>query len=122
MKKMLILTSALCGMGFAAQAQNQEVNVVSWGGAYERSQVEAYNIPFAKETGIKVNMLAADNPATPLKAQVEANNITGDVFRWGLIMAGAVSAAIPVMILYYLVREFVWRWRDKHYQGSGFPA
>ena len=80
MKKMLILTSALCGMGFAAQAQNKEVNVVSWGGAYERSQVEAYNIPFAKETGIKVNMLAADNPATPLKAQVEAKNITGDVF------------------------------------------
>ena len=80
MKKMLILTSALCGMGFAAQAQNKEVNVVSWGGAYEKSQVEAYNIPFAKETGIKVNMLAADNPATPLKAQVEAKNITGDVF------------------------------------------
>ncbi|MFV0303402.1 MAG: ABC transporter substrate-binding protein [Paracoccus sp. (in: a-proteobacteria)] len=80
MKKMLILTSALCGIGFAAQAQNKEVNVTSWGGAYEKSQVEAYNIPFAKETGIKVNMLAADNPATPLKAQVEAGNITGDVF------------------------------------------
>ena len=65
MKKTLILTSALCGRGFAAQAQNQEVNVVSWGGAYEKSQVEAYNIPFSKETGIKVNMMAADNPATP---------------------------------------------------------
>ncbi|MFT3855947.1 MAG: ABC transporter substrate-binding protein [Ilumatobacteraceae bacterium] len=80
MKKILILTSALSGLAFAAQAQNTEVNVVSWGGAYEKSQVEAYNIPFAAETGIKVNMIAADNPATPLKAQVEANNVTGDVF------------------------------------------
>ena len=33
--------------------------------------------------------------------------ITGDVFRWGLIMAGSVSAAIPVMVLYYLAQRFV---------------
>ncbi|MFD1883678.1 ABC transporter substrate-binding protein [Paracoccus pacificus] len=80
MKKTLILTTALCGMAFTANAQDKEVNVVSWGGAYEKSQVEAYNKPFEAKTGIKVNMIAADNPATPLKAQVEANNITGDVF------------------------------------------
>ncbi|SMO92793.1 ABC transporter substrate-binding protein [Paracoccus laeviglucosivorans] len=78
MKKILFLTSAICGLAVAAQAQ--EVNVVSWGGSYEKSQVEAYNKPFTEKTGIKVNMTAADNPATPLKAQVEAKNITGDVF------------------------------------------
>ena len=78
MKTTLILTTALAG--FAASATAQEVNVVSWGGAYEKSQVEAYNKPFAAETGIKVNMIAADNPATPLKAQVEAGNVSGDVF------------------------------------------
>lgn len=33
--------------------------------------------------------------------------ITGDVFRWGLIMAGSVSAAVPVMALYYLGQRFV---------------
>ena len=80
MKRTLILTSALCGLAFAAQAQNKEVNVVSWGGSYEKSQVEAYNKPFTAETGITVNMIAADNPATPLRAQVEAGNVTGDVF------------------------------------------
>ncbi len=80
MKRFLILSTALTGFAFAAQAQNKEVNVVSWGGAYEVSQVEAYNKPFAEKTGITVNMIAADNPATPLKAQVEAKNITGDVF------------------------------------------
>lgn len=78
MRTTLILSTALAGFGLAAAAQ--EVNVVSWGGAYEKSQVEAYNKPFTEKTGIKVNMIAADNPATPLKAQVEANNITGDVF------------------------------------------
>lgn len=78
MKTTLILSTALAGFGLSAAAQ--EVNVVSWGGAYERSQVEAYNKPFEEKTGIKVNMIAADNPSTPLKAQVEANNVTGDVF------------------------------------------
>lgn len=33
--------------------------------------------------------------------------ITGDVFRWGLIMAGSVAAAVPVMLLYYLGQRFV---------------
>ncbi|TBN39499.1 ABC transporter substrate-binding protein [Paracoccus subflavus] len=78
MKTTLVLSTALAGMAFAAAAQ--EVNVVSWGGAYEVSQVEAYNKPFTAETGITVNMIAADNPATPLKAQIEARNVTGDVF------------------------------------------
>ncbi|MFN3278538.1 MAG: ABC transporter substrate-binding protein [Paracoccus hibiscisoli] len=78
MKTTLILSTALGGFAFAAAAQ--EVNVVSWGGAYEVSQVEAYNKPFTAETGIRVNMIAADNPATPLRAQVEARNVSGDVF------------------------------------------
>lgn len=79
MKKTLALTTALVGFASAAMAEG-EVNVVSWGGAYERSQVEAYNKPFAEMTGTKVNMIASDNPATPLKAQVEAGNVTSDVF------------------------------------------
>lgn len=33
--------------------------------------------------------------------------ITGDVFRWGLIMAASVAAAIPVMVLYFLAQRFV---------------
>jgi putative spermidine/putrescine transport system substrate-binding protein len=77
MKKTLILTTALTGLAFAASAQ--EVTVVSWGGAYGTSQVEAYNKPFTETTGIKTTMIDADNPATPLKAQVEAGNVTVDV-------------------------------------------
>ncbi|MEI4488418.1 ABC transporter substrate-binding protein [Frigidibacter sp. MR17.14] len=76
MKKVLILSTALSAVAFAAQA---DVALLSWGGAYEKSQVEAYNKPFTAETGIAVNTSAADNPATPIKAQVEAGNVTIDV-------------------------------------------
>ena len=77
MKKLLVLTTALTG--FAVIAHADEINVVSWGGAYSKSQDEAYAKPFTAKTGIKVNMIDADNPATPIKAQVEANNVTTDV-------------------------------------------
>lgn len=75
--KTALMASALTSVAFAAQAQ--ELTVMSWGGAYEKSQVEAYNKPFAAMKGITVNMVAADNPATPIAAQVEANNVTIDV-------------------------------------------
>jgi putative spermidine/putrescine transport system substrate-binding protein len=77
MKKTLILTTAL--VGFAAAATAQELTVMSWGGAYTKSQVEAYHKPFTAMTGIKVNSVDASNPAAPIKAQVEAGNVTIDV-------------------------------------------
>lgn len=77
MKRLMIATTALTAMAGAAMAQ--EVTVMSWGGAYTKSQVEAYHKPFMAETGIKVNSVDSDNPATPIKAQVEAGNVTVDV-------------------------------------------
>ena len=77
MKRTLILTAALTGFAFAASAQ--EITVLGWGGAYTQSQIEAYHKPFAAQTGIKVNSADADNPAAPIKAQVEAGNVTIDV-------------------------------------------
>jgi putative spermidine/putrescine transport system substrate-binding protein len=78
MKKSLILTTALVGLATAAGAQ--ELTVMSWGGAYGVSQVEAYNKPFAEMKGITVNMVDADNPATSIKAMVEASDFSVDVF------------------------------------------
>ena len=43
MRKLLILSTALTTVGFAASAE--QVTVMSWGGAYGVSQVEAYNKP-----------------------------------------------------------------------------
>lgn len=75
--KTLFVTTVLTCAAFAVQAQ--EVTVMSWGGAYTKSQVEAYHKPFTSEFGIKVNSVDADNPATPIKAQVEAGNVSIDV-------------------------------------------
>jgi putative spermidine/putrescine transport system substrate-binding protein len=78
MKKTLILSTALVSLGMAASAQ--ELTIMSWGGAYSMSQVEAYNKPFAEANGVTVNMVDADNPATPIKAMVEAGDYSADVF------------------------------------------
>lgn len=76
MKKLLILSTALTGVAFAAKA---DVTVMSWGGAYTVSQVEAYHKPFTAATGINVISVDSDNPAAPVKAMVEAGNVTVDV-------------------------------------------
>jgi putative spermidine/putrescine transport system substrate-binding protein len=76
MKKLLVLTTALTATAFAASA---DITVMSWGGAYTKSQVEAYHKPFTAMTGIGINSVDSDNPATPIKAQVEAGNVTVDL-------------------------------------------
>jgi putative spermidine/putrescine transport system substrate-binding protein len=76
MKKILMLSSALTVVAFAAQA---EVRVMSWGGAYGGAQNEAHVKPFTAATGIVATMQDSDNPATPIKAMVEAGNVTVDV-------------------------------------------
>ena len=76
MKKLLILSTALTGVAFAAQA---DVTVMSWGGAYTVSQVEAYHKPFTAATGTAVVSVDSENPAPAIKAMVEAGNVTVDV-------------------------------------------
>ena len=76
MKKLLILTTALTAVSFAAQA---DMTVMSWGGAYGEAQTEAHVKPWAAKTGIGAVMIDSDNPATPIKAMVEAGNVTLDV-------------------------------------------
>lgn len=76
MKKLLILSTALTGVAFAASA---DVTVMSWGGAYATSQVEAYHKPYTAATGKNVVSVDSDNPAPAIKAMVEAGNVTVDV-------------------------------------------
>lgn len=76
-KMFLGSTAALCLIGGAVAAQ--EISVLDWGGAYGKSHVEAYAKPFEAKTGITVKMTDADNPATPIKAMVEAGNVSVDV-------------------------------------------
>ena len=76
MKKILILSTALTAVGFAAKA---ELTVMSWGGAYGAAQTEAHVKPFAAKSGVAAVMVDSENPAAPVKAMVEAGNVTVDV-------------------------------------------
>jgi len=76
MKKLLILSTALTAVTFAAQA---EVTVMSWGGAYGEAQTEAHVKPWMAATGNATVMVDSDNPAPAIKAMVEAGNVTVDV-------------------------------------------
>jgi putative spermidine/putrescine transport system substrate-binding protein len=76
MKKLLILSTALTVVGFAAQA---DVTVMSWGGAYGEAQTEVHVKPWSAATGNAAVMVDSDNPAAPIKAMVEAGNVTVDV-------------------------------------------
>jgi putative spermidine/putrescine transport system substrate-binding protein len=76
MKKLLILSTALSSLAFAAQA---DITVMSWGGAYGAAQTEAHVKPFMATTGTTTVMVDSDNPAPAIKAMVEAGNVTVDV-------------------------------------------
>lgn len=76
MKRLLVLSTILTSVAFAAQA---DVTVMSWGGAYGAAQTEAHVKPWMAATGNAAIMLDSDNPAPAVKAMVEAGNVTVDV-------------------------------------------
>ncbi|MDH3231773.1 MAG: ABC transporter substrate-binding protein [Alphaproteobacteria bacterium] len=63
----------------ATAARADSLTVVSWGGAYTKSQIEAYHKPYAKKAGITVNSEDYNGGLAEIKAQVEAGNVTWDV-------------------------------------------
>ena len=84
MKHMLRTTTAALAVaavaGFAAGAAKADpLTVVSWGGAYTKSQVEAYHKPFTEKTGIEIVSADYNGGLAEVKAQVEAGNVTWDL-------------------------------------------
>jgi putative spermidine/putrescine transport system substrate-binding protein len=76
LKKLLLGASAIA---VAAPALANDLTVVSWGGAYTKSQVEAYHKPWMEMTGKSLISVDYDGNVAPIKAQVEAGNVTWDV-------------------------------------------
>lgn len=70
---------SLCVSCIAFSAAQADVTVMSWGGAYGFAQNEAHLKPFTAKTGIRTVMVDTDNAAAPIKAQVDAGNVTVDV-------------------------------------------
>ncbi|MEM7176304.1 MAG: ABC transporter substrate-binding protein [Pseudomonadota bacterium] len=80
MKTKPILLSALGALVFGTAAQAEEtITVVSWGGAYTKSQVEAYHKPWIAKTGNKIISEDYNGGLSEVKAQVEAGNVTWDI-------------------------------------------
>jgi putative spermidine/putrescine transport system substrate-binding protein len=72
-------TTPAAGAPSAADFKGQPLVVVSWGGAYTKSQVEAYHKPWEAKTGAKINSVDYSGGIAELKAQVEAGNVNWDV-------------------------------------------
>jgi putative spermidine/putrescine transport system substrate-binding protein len=60
-------------------AAEDSITVVSWGGAYQKSQQEAYIKPFEKDTGIKVNEEEYNGEIAKIRAMVESGSTSWDV-------------------------------------------
>ncbi|MCY3982503.1 MAG: extracellular solute-binding protein [Roseovarius sp.] len=80
---MKLTNSLLASAAFAVLAGGavaQEMTIVSWGGAYSKSQLRAYHEPYSEMTGITIiNDDSAAEAVAKLRAMNEANNITWDV-------------------------------------------
>jgi putative spermidine/putrescine transport system substrate-binding protein len=57
----------------------REVSVVSWGGAYTKSQVEAYHKPFMAKTGAQIKSIDYNGGIAEMKTQVESGTQFWDV-------------------------------------------
>lgn len=75
------LASAILAASVTTVQAETELVVVSWGGAYTKSQQKAYSNPFMKNNaGIKIiNDDSSAEAASKLRAQAEAGKVTWDV-------------------------------------------
>jgi len=62
-----------------AALKGKTLVVVSWGGAYTKSQIEAYHKPFEAKTGAKINSVDYTGGIAEIKTQVESGNVAWDV-------------------------------------------
>ena len=81
-KALLMLTGAALAAGpaFADGHMASEMTIVSWGGAYSKSQLNAYHTPYAEANGVTIlNDDSSAEAVAKLRAMNEAGNVTWDV-------------------------------------------
>ncbi|WP_157960452.1 ABC transporter substrate-binding protein [Marinimicrobium alkaliphilum] len=76
--KKLLLTALACTAAGGAWAQEQ-LNVVSWDGAYVRSQILGFIRPYEDQTGVRVNVIQYSGGIDEIRRQVRAWNVQWDV-------------------------------------------
>ena len=76
--KLLIASSVLALAAGAVAAE--DMTIVSWDGAYSKSQQKAYHEPYTAKTGINIiNDDSSNEAVAKLRAMNEAGNVTWDV-------------------------------------------
>ncbi|GAA6160903.1 MULTISPECIES: extracellular solute-binding protein [Ruegeria] len=76
--KTTLMASAVAAVAGGAMAE--EMTIVSWGGAYSKSQLKAYHEPYSEKTGVTIlNDDSSAEAVAKLRAMNEAGNITWDV-------------------------------------------
>jgi putative spermidine/putrescine transport system substrate-binding protein len=80
-------------------AAEEELTIVSWGGAYSESQREAFTKPFAKDTGAKVTEDDWNGEIAKIRAMVESNSVTWDVvdFDTQTVLAACAEGLLEVL-------------------------
>lgn len=76
----LLCAAMLSVAGLGTAVAEESLTIVSWGGAYTKSQVEAYHKPFTEMTGVKIHSEDYNGGLAQIKAQVESGNVT-----WSLV-------------------------------------
>ena len=80
MKFTKIVLVAAASAVVAGAAVAEEMTIVSWGGAYSKSQLRAYHEPYSANTGVTIiNDDSSGEAVAKLRAMNEAGNVTWDV-------------------------------------------
>ena len=74
----VIMVAALLAFAPLVNAE-ESITVVSFGGSYTQSQIEAHHKPFTEATDIKVNSVDYNGGIAEIRAQVESGNVSWDV-------------------------------------------
>src|SRR5690625_1030838 len=69
----------LCMLGAHSAHAQQELNVVSWDGAYVKSQILGFIRPYEEHANIRVNVLQYTGGIDEIRRQVRAWNVQWDV-------------------------------------------
>jgi len=76
--------AAMALAGSSAAAHPDVLNIVSWGGVYTASQMEAYVNPYRKRTDQPIQVDRYSGGLENIRNQVTANNVKWDVVDMGL--------------------------------------
>jgi putative spermidine/putrescine transport system substrate-binding protein len=77
--RILLGVVAIAGIAVDGAWAHGDLTVVSWGGAYSKSQMLAYVIPYEQANGVRLNVQEYNGGLKEIRDQVDAYNVKWDV-------------------------------------------